>query len=627
MKITSAVILSFLLTTFMVLATYPTIALSETQTTTILRIIPKSIIDPTKDVGSTVIFNSTVYNVTNLWNWQVKIFFNPQVLYCTRAWIPSDSPFAFPVAPDPVIDNDNGYVLIGASKLGATPGVSGSGTLACLEFNVLKRGTSFINYSRPYGGDTRLRDNKMNIIEPVTLEDGFFSNWVPPPPAKLYINPPRLVDPTKTPCNEFNVNVTIANATSLYKWQLGLLFLKDIINVSDVIEGPFLKSGGSTNFAYTASSFNTTHTLLTMSCEITSGVEVSGSGNLATVVFHVENLGETPIIIINDVLFDQAGNSLPHNTFNGFFSNILKAIIAVDPPEIFDPSLVPCSTFSINITIDDVDGLKKCQFNLTYNSITLSFVGVAFYTVQNQAPSVKIVQDDEAGYLWIRLTYPNSITTFEPIPIVHIVFHVNAFGISPLNLTDTQMTDYIGQPIAHEAHHGYFASVIRDIAIIEVKTSSTWAYQGWIVRINVTVKNEGDLTETFNVKAFYDTTLIGVLRIENLPPNETSTVTFYWNTKEATPCRFYAILAEAGPVPFETDLTDNTLGGGNVKIRLMGDIDDNGIIDMTDIGIACLAFGSTPSHPRWNPNVDVNQDGKIDLEDLGLIAMNFGKKC
>ncbi|MEM2738735.1 MAG: CARDB domain-containing protein [Candidatus Bathyarchaeia archaeon] len=624
-RLTGKILIAFML--IMAISITPSIKPSISETTTTLRITPQSIIDPTKDIGTTVVYNSTVENVINLWNWQVKIFFNPQILHCKRAWIPSGSPFAFPVAPEPVIDNDNGYVLIGASKIGATPGVSGSGTLACLEFEVRKRGTSFINYSRPYGQDTRLRDNQMNIIEPVTLEDGYFSNWIPPPPAKLYVNPPRFVDPAKTPCNEFNLNISIMSATSLYKWQLSVLFLKDIVSVGSVVEGPFLKSGGSTSFHYTVSSFNETHNLLSISCEITEGVEVSGGGDLVIITFHVENLGETIIAITSAELFDQAGNSLPHQTFNGYFSNILKAILAVDPPEIFDPSLVPCTTFSINITIDDVGDLKTCRFNLTYNSNVLRFVGLTVYTVQNQAPSVKIIQDDEAGYLWIRLTYPNNITTFNPLPLARITFHVDAFGTSPLNLTDTYITDILGQAIAHEAHHGYFASVIRDVAIIDIKAPSNWTYQGWIIRINVTVKNEGDLPETFNVKAFYNETLIGVILVENLPSNETVTITFNWDTKSTPPCRNYVLSAQAGPVPYETDLTDNSLIGPTIKVRLLGDVNGDGIIDMTDIGIACSAFGSNPLHPRWNPDVDINQDNKIDLEDIGLMAMKFGKRC
>ncbi|MDI6690245.1 MAG: cohesin domain-containing protein [Candidatus Bathyarchaeota archaeon] len=592
-----------------------------------LSINPPSVIDPSKDIGTTFIINATVSDVVNLWNWQIKATFNPSVLGCARAWIPSDSPFGFPVQPTPIIDNDTGYVMLGASQLGTAPGVSGSGVLACIEFEVKGIGSSYINYSRPYGEDTYLLDPDMVEI-PATLEDGYFSNWVPPPPAKLYVNPPRVVDPTLTPCHNFTLSMSITNATDLYAWQLTVPFPTAIIDVLNVTEGSFLKLGGTTDFEFDILyTFNATHGVVLMSCTIMDGVGVNGDGDLATITFHVKDFGETSIPIIEEALYDSLGNTLPHDTFNGYFNNMLIAKLSVEPQEIIDPTLVPCNEFYINITLDDVEDMKSCQFNLTYNTAPLGFIGITFFKVLNQTPTTSMIQSDEAGFVWIKLTYPNPITTYSPLPLLRITFHVDAFGTSPLNLTDTVLKDSTGQPIIHEVQNGYFASVIRDIAIIDVKTYSTWVYQGWLAHINVTVKNEGDLTETFDVKAFYDATLIGIITVENLPPNGNTTITLTWNTAGVPACHNYTISAEAAPVPYETDLTDNTFTNGTIKVRLIGDVNDDGKVDMADIGLICLTYGSNILHPRWNPEADLNQDKKIDMLDIGLAAINYGKSC
>jgi len=50
-------------------------------------------------------------------------------------------------------------------------------------------------------------------------------------------------------------------------------------------------------------------------------------------------------------------------------------------------------------------------------------------------------------------------------------------------------------------------------------------------------------------------------------------------------------------------------------------------VDMKDIAIAAMAFGSYPGHPRWNLIVDINQDNHVDMRDIALIARNFGKTC
>lgn len=58
---------------------------------------------------------------------------------------------------------------------------------------------------------------------------------------------------------------------------------------------------------------------------------------------------------------------------------------------------------------------------------------------------------------------------------------------------------------------------------------------------------------------------------------------------------------------------------------LLGDLNLNGNVDIQDIAICSLAFGSFPSHPRWNPIADITHDNRVDIRDVALIAGNFGK--
>lgn len=613
-----------LITIIMITATMLIVPETLASTGTRLYIDPPSIIDPSIEPCTTFIVNATLENITDLWNWQVKIFFNPDVLECTDAFIPPDSPFKFALSPTPSIDNDAGFVMLGSTQLSGMPSEDGSGTLACIEFHVKSKGVSNLNFDETL---TYLKNPGMQFI-PANLEDGYFSNWIPPPPAKLYVNPARVVNPMLTPCNNFTVNISIINATDLYAWQLTVPFPTAIINALNVTEGPLLKSGGTTVFEYDIiHTVNATHGVVLMRCNITDGTGVNGNGDLATITFHVEDFGETSIPIIDEVLYDSLDSALPHDTFNGYFNNMLIAKLSVEPPEIIDPTLIPCSEFDINITLDDVEDIKSCQFNLTYNTEPLTVIGITFFKVLNQIPTPSMILDDQAGFIWVKLIYPNTITTYSPLPLIKITFHVDAFGISWLNLTDTRIKDSLGQPIIHEVQNGYFASVIRDIAIIDVKTYSTLVYQGWLTYINVTVKNEGDLTETFDVKAFYDVTLINMITVENLPPNENMTITFTWDTAGVPACSNYTISAEAVPVLYETDLEDNILTDGVVEVWLMGDINGDRVVDMTDMGLVGAAFGSAPGDLYWRAEADLDQNNLVDMTDLGLVAQNYGKTC
>ena len=74
-------------------------------------------------------------------------------------------------------------------------------------------------------------------------------------------------------------------------------------------------------------------------------------------------------------------------------------------------------------------------------------------------------------------------------------------------------------------------------------------------------------------------------------------------------------------------LIDGTLvvGSDVIKVRMPGDVNVDGKVDIKDITLAVKSFGSYPGHPEWNPVADENEDNKVDAVDLSLIARNFGK--
>jgi hypothetical protein len=55
------------------------------------------------------------------------------------------------------------------------------------------------------------------------------------------------------------------------------------------------------------------------------------------------------------------------------------------------------------------------------------------------------------------------------------------------------------------------------------------------------------------------------------------------------------------------------------------DIDQNGKVDMFDIGEILNSYGSTPLSANWNPRADVNTDGMINLRDVFLVVSHFGE--
>lgn len=177
------------------------------------------------------------------------------------------------------------------------------------------------------------------------------------------------------------------------------------------------------------------------------------------------------------------------------------------------------------------------------------------------------------------------------------------------------------------------SGLVHDVAIIDVAPSAAYVYEGKIVNTTIVAENQGTLAETFEVTARYENTTfgifgtIGIQTVSDLDSSTTKVLTFDWNTTGVQPCVYYTIIAEADAVLGELDISDNVLVDGTVKVKLQGDIDDNGVVDVEDLVIVALAWGSYIGDPGYDPDADLNQDGFVDIEDLSEVGRNFGRTC
>jgi len=186
------------------------------------------------------------------------------------------------------------------------------------------------------------------------------------------------------------------------------------------------------------------------------------------------------------------------------------------------------------------------------------------------------------------------------------------------------VTDSVGTQATSNTTTVTVNNVVHDVALTNVTVPVSQAYQGWVVDGNVTVANLGNASESFSVTLSYNGTSIATLPVTDLAPDSTLTLVFSWNTTNV-PCGNYTIQAETALAPWETNVANNVLIAGTLRINLMGDVNGEGKVDMSDVMTLVNAFGSYPGHPRWNPDYDLNQDGRIDLADIVLALMNFGK--
>jgi len=103
-----------------------------------------------------------------------------------------------------------------------------------------------------------------------------------------------------------------------------------------------------------------------------------------------------------------------------------------------------------------------------------------------------------------------------------------------------------------------------NISTTNITLLKTVVGQGYTMNINVTVANQGDYTEIFNITVYANTTAIATQTI-TLTSGNSTTITFTWNTTGFAKGK-YTISAYAWPVPGETDTEDNTLPDGYVFV-------------------------------------------------------------
>jgi uncharacterized repeat protein (TIGR01451 family) len=130
------------------------------------------------------------------------------------------------------------------------------------------------------------------------------------------------------------------------------------------------------------------------------------------------------------------------------------------------------------------------------------------------------------------------------------------------NSTGGEVTDYGDLDVVVEAY-------TRDIKAVSQTPNKTVVVQGEIVGIDVEVENSGNYyNETYNVRLFYNSSIIDTLRVFNQKPGNATTLRFAWNTSGVLP-GIYIITARAdvnGEIPESNEENNNCTFAAYIKV-------------------------------------------------------------
>ena len=315
--------------------------------------------------GSTFTVNISATNLYNLTSLTMNFSWNPEVINLTDI-IEGDWHNTYPTEFNKTIESSKGIAMVNSSVLEGY-GACGNKTLVYLTFEVLKKGVSWLNITEPQ------LLNINGVPHQTIITQGSFMS-VP----KLSTEPSSIVGSHFVPGSEFDLNLTVSNVDDLNSWRLRLGWDPEIVRLTKVEEGPFMKSQFNTTFHY---EINDEEGYMNINCSIPAGKGVNGTGVLAILTFEIKSGGAFSFTISDAELLDSNGQSILFVAVGTNFDN-RRTDIAVISLSLSQEVVKPGQTILVNVTVLN-NGTIPETFNLT---IFFGRAIVSILTVENLLP-------------------------------------------------------------------------------------------------------------------------------------------------------------------------------------------------------------------------------------------------
>ena len=449
----------------------------------------------------------------------------------------------------------------------------------------------------------------------------------------LYIEGCNIVDEYDI-CESFTVEIKVENVTDLWSYGIALRWDPAVLECTgvayvdtflpDTAEDPaaFVTTPGEINNII--GEFNRSYGRGLMYPN-TKGV--TGSGTLITVTFHVIGYGETWISFIPYPETPSTG--LLNSKFEVINVPLQKCWFKLTPPP-----AVPCkaiinenatsgpvgTTYNIwSESLDAHNGTETCSIIREDWNITKDGTGEVVFSTSLGRHSEINWTCEEAGTFTVLLEIWTEVKPGLPSGYEY-------------NSTTSKKENWVLIPIHDVAVTQVIRCIPKQLLYPGNATMLDVHANTWTVCINVTVKNVGNFTESFNVKAYYDNTVIGTKAVTSLAPGASIKVDFKWTPSMAlvhfnwTTNKYtsiYTIKAEA-VLATDANPADNVKVDGKVMVVMTGDVNQDGIIsggDLTGLGIN---WGKKPGDPGYYPKADINFDAIISGGDLTGLGFYWG---
>lgn len=227
---------------------------------------------------------------------------------------------------------------------------------------------------------------------------------------------------------------------------------------------------------------------------------------------------------------------------------------------------------TIDIVISDVFDLFGWELKFGWNASLLDLVQVSEGSfLEFGGDTFFAYKEDVSGsYVIVDCTLEGLMPGVSGSGIlVSLFFYVENAGECVLDLYDVLLLNSFEYTIPSLVADGYGNFVSHDVTVVSVDLLPSTVVQGDLIDVNVTVQNQGQFTETFNLSALADSEPIGTQSV-SLSAGSVATVSFVWNTSEFSEGE-YVVSGSASAVLGELDTEDNSrMADVRVTILLEG---------------------------------------------------------
>jgi hypothetical protein len=348
----------------------------------------------------------------------------------------------------------------------------------------------------------------------------------------------------------------------------------------------------------------------------------------------------------------------------------------IDPPVVNKTPGDVCTTFDVTATLENFANLAGFDIKLTWNGTMITCTGVDYITYLNALWgagkwSVPIEESSVGSYRIVAVALATSASNLGASVLFKMTFHVDTSGNFPLSTPihfDVAKLSDNAQPVPNPIYAEVTDGMYYMSAPSLQASSSIAKSLGKIFTTNITVHDVVNLYD-FEFWLYYNTSLLDIwnpyvqlgplLSGANIYINEWNDLSGYVHfaaklTSPAPPVNGTGTIAivtfkvTAASIWPDPDL-QCTLDLNNTKLKthggteilhyevdgsysytpLIGDLTSDGTVDLDDIYIISLAYGSKLGDPNWESCkiADLNRDNVVNVLDLRTAARHYGEDC